>query len=336
MATPTTYPSAKQVLGLAVETEQGTAVTTLAATCLVKAFEPEDKIVMLTDDALRGSMVDSYGEIQGPKNTEFSVNGPVFCDWFPFFVRNILGDNTTTGAGPYTHAMSVLNSGTAQPSSLTLVDWQGPTATSNARTYSGCCLSELTLKGNPESTLLEWSAKGLGWESSDYPTAPPTFSPSADAPMAAWRTGIGVGGTFGAMPNATIRNWEVTITRALKVEWTSQNEQTPYIIQRGVVGVTGSFYVSVPADETMLDYWLSNTQPQLQFLIDNGQAGTAQRRLTIDMLLGSFASTKINRSEEAVGYDVSFKGVANTTNAGASGGYSPIKVTTINNTASGY
>ena len=40
------------------------------------------------------------------------------------------------------------------------------------------------------------------------------------------------------------------------------------------------------------------------------------RRLTIDMLLGSFASTKINRSEEAVGYDVTFKGVANTTNAG--------------------
>lgn len=335
MPTPTTYPSAKQVLGLAVETTQGTAVTTLAATCPVKAFEPEDKFVMLVDDALRGSMVDSYGEIQGPKNVEFAVNGPVFCDWLPFFVKNILGDNTTTGAGPYTHAMSVLNTGTAQPSSLTLVDGGQLAATALARTYSGCCLSELTIKGNPESTLLEWSAKGLGWASADAPGAP-TWAPSADAPMAAWRTGIGVGGTFGAMPNATIRNFEVTITRALKVEWTSQNSQNPYIIQRGVVGVTGNFYVSVPSDETMLDYWLNNTQPQLQFLIDNGQASTAQRRVTIDMLLGSFQSTKINRSEEAIGYDVTFKGVANTTNAGASLGYSPIKVTTINNTASGY
>lgn len=336
MPTPTTYPSAKQVLGLAVETTQGTAVTTLAATCPVKSFEPEDKFVMLTDDSLRGSMVDTYGEIQGPKNTEFSINGPVFTDWLPYFLVNILGDRTTTGAGPYTHAVSLLNSGTAQPTSLTLIDGGQLAATSLARSYSGCCLSELTIKGNPESTLLEWSAKGMGWASADYPAAPPSFSPGTEAPMAAWRTGIGVGGTFGGVPNATIRNWEITITRELKVEWTSQNSQNPYIIQRGRLGVTGSFYASVPSDETMLDYWLNNTQPQLQFLTDNGQVGTANRRLTIDILLGAFNPTKINRTEEAVGYDVSFKGVGNTTNAGASAGYSPIKVTTINNTASGY
>ena len=336
MPTPTTWPSAKQLLGLAVETTQGTAVTTLAASCPVKTFEPEDKFVMLKDDALRGSMVDQYGSIQGPKNTEFSIGGPVFGSWLPFFLRNILGDLTTTGAGPYTHAMSTLNSGTGQPSSLTLIDWQGPTPTSLARTYSGCCLSELTLKGNPESTLLEWSAKGLGWASAAYPTAPPTFTLDTDAPMAAWRTAIGVGGTASGAQNYTIRNWEVTITRALKVEWTSQNAQTPYIIQRGPVSVAGSFYVSVPADETMLNYWLNNTQPQLQFLIDNGGATTAQRRVTLDIQAAAFDSTKINRSEEAVGYDVAFTGIANTTNAGASGGYSPIKATVINNTASGY
>ena len=330
------YPSAKQVLGLAVEVTQGTAVTTLAATCPVKAFEPEDKFVMLSDDSLRGSLADTYGQIQGPKNIEFSINGPVYTDWLPYFLVNILGDRTTTGSGPYTHAVSLLNSGTAQPSTLTLIDGGQLAATTLARTYSGCCLSELTIKGNPESTFLEWSAKGLGWASADYPTSAPSFSPGTEAPMAAWRTGIGVGGTFGSVPNSTIRNWEVTITRELKVEWTSQNSQNPYIIQRGRVGVTGSAYVSVPADESMLDYWLNNTQPQLQFLIDNGQASTAQRRLTLDMLLGSFQSSKINRSEEAAGYDITFKGVGNTTNAGASAGYSPIKATVINNTASGY
>lgn len=333
---PTTYPSAKEVLGLAVEVTQGTAVTTLAATCPVKATEFEDKFVMLTDDSLRGSMVDTYGEVQGPKNTEFSINGPIFSDWFPYFLVNILGDRTTTGAGPYTHAISLLNSGTAQPSTLTLINGGQLATTSLARTYSGCALSELTIKGNPESTFLEWSAKGLGWASADYPTAPPTFSPSADAPMAAWRTGIGVGGTYGSVPNATIRNWEVTFTRELKIEWTSQNSQNPFIIQRGKLGIAGSFYVSVPADESMLDYWLNNSQPQLQFLIDNGQASTAQRRVTIDLQLGAFGQTKINRGEEAIGYDVTFKGVGNTTNVGASAGYGPAKVTVINNTATGY
>lgn len=336
MPTPTTWPSAKQLTGVAVETTQGTAVTTLAASCPVKEFTPKDKFVPLKDDALRGSMVEQYGLIQGPKNIEFSMSGPVFADWLPFFVRNILGDLTTTGAGPYTHAISTLNSGTAQPSSLTIVDWQGPTPTSLARVYSGCCLSELTIKGNPESTLLEWSAKGLGWSSSAFPTAPPTFTLSSDAPFAAWRTGIGVSGTFAAQPVYTIRNWEVTIKRQLKPEWTSQNLQTPYIIQRGAVSVEGSFYVSVPSDETFLNFWLNNTQPQFQFLIDNGGLTTAQRRLTLDIQSTAFASTEINRSEEAVGYDCSFSANGNTTNAGASGGYSPIKVTTINNTASGY
>lgn len=334
MPTPTTYPSAKQVLGLAVETTQGTAVTTLAATCPVAEFKPVDKFVMLEDNALRGSMARPYGIVQGPRSSEVSGSGPVFTDWLPFFLRNILGDLVTTGAGPYTHAISTLNSGTAQPSSLTLIDWQGPTPTTQSRVYNGVCLSELTLKGNPESTLLEWGFKGMGWSSSAFPTSPPSFSPGTEAPMAAWRTGIGLGGTYAGAPNLTIREWEVTITRALKVEWTSQNAQVPYIIQRGEVTVAGSLHYSVPSDETALNYYLNNTQPQLQILADNGQASTAQRRLTIDIQASAFDGTEVDRSEEAVGYQATFKAVANTTNVGASGGYSSIKTTVINNTSS--
>lgn len=328
MPTPTTYPSAKQVLALAVETTQGTAVTTLAASCPVNEFKPTDKYQWLKDQALRGSMVGTYGQIQGPRNSEFSGSGPVFTDWLPYFLVNILGDRTTTGTSPYTHAVSTLNSGTGQPSSLTLVDWQGPTATSNARTYNGCCLSELTLKGNPESTLLEWSFKGMGWSSAAYPTAPPTYAIGTEAPMAAWRTAINLAAT----PNLTIRDWEVTITRALKAEWTSQNAQVPYIIQRGAVTVTGSLRYSVPSDETALNYLINNTQPALQILADNGQAAAAQRRLTLDMGLCAFETVEIDRSEEAVGYQATFEAIANTTNVGASGGYSPIKATVVNNT----
>lgn len=334
MSTPTTWPSAKSVLGVAVETTQGTPVTTLLATCPVDSFEPKDKYNWLPDRALRGSMVDQYGQIQGPKFIEFSGGGPVFCDWLPIFVRNILGDLTTTGAGPYTHAVSTLNSGTAQPSSLTLVNWQGPTATTFSRTYAGCQLSELTIKGNPESTLLEWSFKGQGWASAAYPTSPPTFSPSADAPMAAWRTGMGIGGTFAGAPNYTTREWEITITRAQKPIYTNQNLQTPFIIQRGAVGVTGNLRFAAPADETALGYLNNNTQPQLQILVDNGGATTAQRRLTLDLLLSAFDTVEIDRSEEIVAYASTLVANANTTNVGASGGYSPIKVTTINNTAS--
>ena len=85
----------------------------------------------------------------------------------------------------YTHVASLLNTGTAQPPSHTLTDFQGLTATSGARSYAGSCLSELTLKGNPESTLLEMAIKGSSYWSNAFPTAPPTVDLPTESPMAA-------------------------------------------------------------------------------------------------------------------------------------------------------
>lgn len=338
MPTPTTYPSAKAVVGLAVETTQGTANTTIGATLLLdEPLDVEEKYNWLPDPGMRGSMVDRHNTIQGPVHVEVSGKGACFMDTLPYLLVNILGDRTTTGAGPYVHAVSLLNSGTAQPTSLTLIDWQGLTPTTQARTISGVCLTELTLKGNPESTLVEFSFKGLGWLTTAYPTSPPTFNPSTDAPIAAWRTAVGVAGpAAGGTLYKLMRDWSVVITRAAKAIWTSQNANTPFIIQRGVLSTAGSAYIAAPADETMLGYLVSNTAPQLQFLVDNGGLTTASRKLQIDLQSAAFNSVKINRSEEAIGYDVAWDDNANTTNAGASGGYSPVKVTVTNNTATGY
>jgi hypothetical protein len=335
MPTPTTYPSAKQFLNAAKETTQGTAVTTGMTTMPVTEFKPKDDPVWLRDQALRGSMVETYGLIQGPQKSSYTMNGAVFLDWLPMHLLNLMGDITTTGAGPtYTHAISTLNSGTAQPPSDTFVDWQGLTATSNARTYPGCCHSELTLKGNPESSLIEWSAKGMGYWSSAFPTAPPTSSPSTDSPIAAWRVALGFGGpASGGTQSLVVREWEVTTTRKISVQHTSQNSQAPYIIQRGPVATTFKFFVAKPSDETFLNYMRNNTQPVFQLLVSNGLAAGAARSLQIDMQALGVDMTEINRSDLAVGYDVSGEAIANTTNAGASGGSSPVKYTVINATA---
>lgn len=337
MTTPTTYPSAKAYLGLAVETTMGTANTTIAKSVPLATFEPEDKPTWLDDKAIRGSMVETYGRIQGPMHTEWAASGPVFFDVLPYWLANILGDLTTTGpvSSAYTHTASVLNSGTGQPGSLTLVDWQGPTGSpSFARMYPGACLSELTLKGNAESSLVEWGIKGLAYPSADYPTAPPSQAFSTDVPMADWRRTLGLGGTAAGAPNLTVRNWELTIQRELKAQWTGGNTQSPYVISRGPVSLSGSLYYSVPSTEQALDYLLSNTQPQGQLVITNGGADAALRSMTIDVQLLASDTTKINRSEVAVGFDATIIGVANTTNAGASGGYSPIKIAVVNATAS--
>lgn len=333
---PTTYPSAKQFVNIAKEVTQGTPVETGMTTMPVMNFKPKDDPVWLKDEALRGSMVKTYGIIQGPRKSNYTIDGPVFMDWLPHHLYNVMGAVATSGpaASVYTHVISLLNSGTGQPPSHTLVDWQGLTATSQARTYAGCSHSEITLKGNPESTLLEWSAKGSGFWSSAYPTAPPTNNVGTESPQAAWRVEVAFGGTLPASKVLTVREWEITVTREIAVQHTSRNSQDPFIIQRGPIECTGKFFVSKPSDETFLDYFRSNTQPQFQLSVSNGLTLANLRTLTIDINAAAFTMTEINRGDPAVGYDCTFEAVANTTNAGASGGFAPVKFTVVNAIAS--
>jgi len=337
MPTPVVYPSAKQFIGLGKEiTAQGT-LAAMTATIPVDKFEPEDKPTPLEDTSFRGSMANLAGVIQGVKIVEWSLEGPAFLDMLPWFLNNILGDITDAGATPFTHAASLLNSGTGQPGSLTLYDWQGPPSASNfARIYPGACLSELTLKGNAESSLVMWSAKGLAWPSS-VAAAPPTAATSAEPPQAGWRTKLGLAGpASGGTQVSTVGEWEITIKRALKALFTHQGTlQSPFVVFRGALDVEGKLKFTAPADESnnML-YLLNNTQPQLQLVTDNGLTVINNRNLQIDCQLAAYETTKINRGAEAVGYDATFKGVMNSTNAGASGGLSPIKVTVANATAS--
>lgn len=332
MPTPTTYPSAKQFVNIAKEVTQGTAVETGMTTMPLNSFKPKDDPVWLKDEALRGSMVKTYGIIQGPQKSNFTMDGPVFLDWLPFLLHNLMGGLDTSGpvSSIYTHILSLLNSGTGQPPSHTFVDFQGLTATSGARTYPGGSLAELTLKGNPESTLLEFSAKGSGFWSSAFPTAPPTNNVGTEVPFAAWRCELAFGGSLPGSKSLVVREWEVTTTREISVQHTSQNSQAPYIIQRGPIECNGKFFVAKPSDETFLDYFRSNTQPQFQLLVSNGLAAAAARTLTIDILNCAFTMTEANRSDPAVGYDCTFEAVANTTNDGASGGFAPVKYTVTN------
>jgi len=332
MATPVVYPSDKQFLGWAKETTQGTAVTPITFTQPVDKFDPEDKPTWLDENTLSGSMSRLRGRTQGPLHSEWSMEGPCFFDGIGYLLNNIMGDLVDSGATPNVHTFSLLNSGVGQPGSLTFVDWQGPpSATNFARVYAGACLSELTIKGNAESSLIMMSAKGLAYPSA-VASAAPTAAPSAVAPLAAWRTLLGLAGVAsGGTQVKTVREWEVTIKRQLRAQWTLQGTQAPFIIYRGDLDVEGKLTFSVPADEsnTML-YLLNNTQPQLQLVVDNGLTLGNNLNLQIDSQLAAYNTTKINRGEEAVGYDVTFNSIINSTNAGASGGLSPVKITLKN------
>jgi hypothetical protein len=336
MAAPTVYPSAKQFIGVAKEATPGTPVA-MTSTLPVEKFDSEDKVTGLIDKSMRGSMVNEYAYIQGVKISDFSFSGPAYLDGIGFWLANILGDLTTTGgAAPFSHAFSTLNSGTGQPGTLTITDWQGLPLTNQARQFSGACLSELTLKGNAESELITYDAKGMGW-ASVIAGAIPTAAPTAALPIASWKSLLGIGGVAsGGTLDSTIGNWEIKISRVLKPYFTAQNSQNPFVIMRGEVTVSGKLTFVAPATETnALLTLLNNTQPQFQWTISNGGAGATLLTLQVDVQAAAFDTSKIDRGGESVGYSSTFKGIASATNAGASGGVSPVKVTIQNAIAAG-
>lgn len=235
---------------------------------------------------------------------------------------------------PFTQAHSLLNSGSGQPISHTLTHFLGPTATSGARQYPGLCLSELGLKWNAESELLTWSGKGTS-----FPSVPlgavPVAAPSTVLPVASWRMSVGIGGpAAGGTLLQTVTDGELTIKRELSPYYTSTGTQNPYIIQRGGLSVEGKLNF-VAADESPLLWMLNNTQPQLQLLIDNGLTGPNKVAVQIDCQIAAFTDSEADGSKSAVEYGNSFQALFNTTNAGGSGGYSPIKVSVTNNVPNG-
>lgn len=402
MTTPVTWASDRQFVGVAKETVQGTPVA-MTTTVPMTKFDPDDKVTYLVDAAMRGSMVETYGEYPGVIHAEIDMGGPVFPDTFPFLLNNILGDlvvtgtattptgtlsagsavgavsvsssvsipsgtliqidvgtlaesvvttGAPTGAGPYalpvpalakahlsgvaitaavaplSYASSLLNSGSAQPGSLTWTDYQGPTATSGARQWPGTCMSELNIKWNNETELLVWDGKAMGFPSVAAGSAP-TAAPSTIPPQPSWRAKLGLGGpASGGTAVAYCTDGEILIKRKVTPLYTGNGSQTPYILQRGTVDVTGKATFVVP-DESILNYYLNNTQPQAQFLLSQG-ASTALVAVQVDLQQAAFTAAKIDRGKEAVMYTADFRGVANTTNAGSSGGYSPAKITVRN------
>jgi hypothetical protein len=402
-----TYASTKQFIGIAAETTQGTPVA-MTATQLLTTMTPSDKPTFLKDQSWRGSMgTDAFAQILGVGTADVSLGGPVYGDTAGYWLRNILGDLSTTGtptgtgattlnasasagatsistvatipagtlvqigtgataevvttgtptgsgpytipistpasglafahasaqavtpvqsAGPFTYAWSLLNSGGGQPASHTLTHYLGTTATVGARQYPGFCLSQCNFTFNAESELFAWTGQGTSWPSVAAGAAP-TANPTTVLPTASWRTKVGIGGpaSGGTLVN-TVMDGEVDITRELQPVFTATGVRTPYIIQRGGLSVAGKLNFGAVSDETVLLYMLNNTQPQVQIVCDNGQSGANQVVIQIDMNSAVFTQADPDTSKAAIGYQASFQANFNTTNAGGSGGQSPIKV----------
>ena len=254
--------------------------------------------------------------------------------------------NHTAGAAiaavtaPFTHTFSLLNSpvpsiGTsayAQPPTHTMTYFNDLAVSTLARQYAYWCASGMDFKMNSEQ-LFQHDTKGMAVASA-IAASPPTNTQGGALAQPNWRFKVGIGGpaSGGTLVN-TVQDATVSIARGLKAKYTLQGAQTPWVIARLGLGITGKLSF-VAQDESPLTTLLANTQQQLQLAMTNGGAGASLLACTFNFNLVAYEHAPIS-APDVLTYDVDFRAIMNTTNAGATGGMSPGNVI-IQNAVSTY
>lgn len=324
----TVQNSVRSYLGIAKETTKGTAVApTDFIPINISKVKPVDVIAPLYDDGLRGSMVKNYNYIQGRKNSTFDFGGAVFADTFGWALGGIMGSVATVGASaPYTHTVSLKNASAvgadAQPTSFTLTDFYS----ANVRSFAGCQIHDLSLNFSADG-LMEFDAKATGWASETVSTPTPAFSTVLPTPV--WQGTVSIGG----VPVAYTTTGSLALTRSVEPIFGISSTQNPYQVFVGPLETSGNF-TFVMENDTELTRYLTNTQPAITLDWSNGSGATATQ-ISATITKGAYVAASVERGKDHVEISVDVTGLANTTDAGSTGGYSPVKWTLKNAVAAG-
>jgi hypothetical protein len=195
-----------------------------------------------------------------------------------------------------------------------------------ARSYPGCQFSDFSLKFNADG-MLEYDAKSTGFQSETVADPAPTFSTVLPTPV--WRGTVSIGGS----PVSTAMTGNIDMTRPATPIYGISNTQDPYQVFLGPLEVTGKITFVMDNDSQLLNF-LNNSQPALVFNWNYG-TGAAEVQIQATLTKGAYTTGVIERGEDFVQVSVDINAQSNTTDAGSSGGFSPIKWVLKNAKASG-
>jgi len=320
--------SSRSYVGIAKEVTKGTVVAPTDFIPVAKdSLKPADIYDPLYDTGLRGSNVMNYNYIQGRSRSTFDFGGAVFADTVGYAIAGLMGSVATTGASaPYTHTISLKNSTTSstetQPISYTLTDFYAV----GVRSYPGCQFSDFSLKFNADG-MLEFDTKSTGWVSSTVSDPTPSFSTVLPTPV--WRGTVSIGGSS----VTTAMEGNIDMKRAVTPIYGISNTQNPYQVFLGALEVTGTIKFVMDAD-TQLTNFLSNSQPAIVLNWAYG-AGASAVQIQATITKGAYTAAVIDRGDDFVTVTIELNGQGNTTDAGSTGGYAPIKWVLQNAKASG-
>ena len=311
--------SVRSYLGIAKEVTKGTVVApTDFIPVTASKMKPVDVIgPLMAQDNASGSLVKNNAYVQGRTNSTFDFGGPVYADTFGYILNGLMGSTATSGASaPYTHTISLKNSAStgadAQPVSYSLTDFYA----ANVRSYPGIQFHNLSLKFTSDG-MLEYDAKGTGWASSTVSTPTPSFSDVLPTPV--WTASVTIGGS--TISNSVEGNLD--LDRPVTPIFGIGNTQNPYNVFVGALDVMGKIRFVMESD-TELTRYLTNTQPAIVFNWSQGSGATATQ-IQFTLTKGAYVAAAIDRSKDFVEIECDINAIANTTDAGSTGGIAPVK-----------
>ena len=299
----------------------------------------------LRDEALRGSPVALYDEVQGVRHDEYDAKVYLFADTFPYLVKSILGgtDSVTPGTPGVAnvHNLLLLNNAAigSQPESFSILDFDG----ANYFTLLGAQADQLEVSFGAEAAA-ESTVKFFANPYTSSTTAPAPFGApdlSTVHMIPAWDTSITFGPTGGSQTTVNyISDGTITLARKTAPIFT-MGAQAPYQNFAGPIDVSGKFTAVVDSDA---DVWSTgasadalNYSPQqlsIKFTDPNDSIDSTPYSIEFAMYNVQFMNVKRTRGKAYTEVEVEFSARAN--EADSDTGYSPLVAIITNATPDAY
>lgn len=248
----------------------------------------------------------------------------------PIRFSHLTATAIVTVTSPFTHNFQLLNmasstgSTSAQPPSYTVLHRNGIAPSFNADQYLYGHVNELKFQAKKDGWFV-WDGKVTSFTRSapaqDYP---PSFTTVKGLPS--WRSTI----SLAAGQQFNVTDLTVALSRKLDIIPTADGTQDPYVIGMGPLTATFNMDFDVAGNENVLGYLENNTQPTFSWTITNGGSGASLVSFSISAQLAGFKDTPLSIMQSFWGFKTGGSLIASTTNAGNSGGYSPLSVQLVN------
>lgn len=323
---PNPYLSVQSFLALGKETTRGTSQAASIYIPIAPNPTLTPNISWLVDEGLRGSPVQTYNNIPGPRYDSYDFKGNVFADTFPNLVLAIMGgpDSVTT-ATPHVHTIPLLNSAAtgSQPPSYSIYDVDQIVESANAcKEVVGAQAVSLDLDFAATGAL-NYTTKFVG--NPFVETTAPTATWSTEVFIPAWSSSITI-----SADTAPVIDGKLTINRKTASIFTL-GQQAPFVNFAGPIQATGSFtFLAETTDTTMTDGLTYDKQTVTLSFTDP----VSSHIVAWTMSQVQFKEPKVDRGKDYVTITTNFEAESDPTDAAS--GFAPMKWTITNSQSTAY